>query len=132
MISGGEFLVKSAVSFAKKLNVSPFLIGVTVVSFGTSAPELMVSIQAAFENAAGISLGNVVGSNIANIGLVLGLTALVKPIIVEKKKYLISWFFLFAAAIFMWAVSVNPFGDGVEVTFFEGCFLLFCLFYCKI
>ena len=127
LIAGGEFLVKSAVSFANKLNVSPFLIGVTVVSFGTSAPELMVSIQAAFDNAAGISLGNVVGSNIANIGLVLGLTALVKPIIIEKKKYLISWFFMFAAAIFMWVVSVNPFGDGIEVTFFEGCFLFFCL-----
>ena len=127
LIAGGEFLVKSAVSFAKKLNVSPFLIGVTIVSFGTSAPELMVSIQAAFDGAAGISVGNVIGSNIANIGLVLGLTAIVKPIIIENKKYIVSWFFMFGAAILMFPIINNPFGDGVEVSFFEGLFLVFCL-----
>jgi cation:H+ antiporter len=86
LVAGGEFLVKSAVSFAQKLSVPPFLIGITVVSFGTSAPELMVSIQAAIDGASGIAIGNVIGSNIANIGLVLGVTALVKPIILIKKK----------------------------------------------
>ena len=99
LIAGGEFLVKSAVSFAKKLNVSPLLIGLTVVSFGTSAPELMVSLQAAFDNAAGISIGNVIGSNIANIGLVLGLTVFIKPILVEKKKYILSWIVMILSSI---------------------------------
>ena len=65
LIVGGDLLVRSAVSFADKFGVSSFLIGVTVVSFGTSAPELMVSIQAAMDQAADIAIGNVLGSNIA-------------------------------------------------------------------
>ena len=67
LIIGGEFLVRSAVSIAKKLNVPPLLIGVTIVSFGTSAPELMVSLQAALDSSNDIAIGNIVGSNIFNI-----------------------------------------------------------------
>ena len=67
-------------SFAEKFGVSSFLIGVTVVSFGTSAPELMVSIQAAMDQAADIAIGNVLGSNIANIALVLGISAVIRPL----------------------------------------------------
>ena len=101
LISGGEFLVKSAISIAKKFNISPFVVGITIVSFGTSAPELMVSLQATFDGATGLAIGNVIGSNIANIGLVLGLTVLVKPIIVEKSKYVFSaWFMLISALLF--------------------------------
>ena len=99
LVAGGEFLVKSAVAFAQKLNVAPFLIGITVVSFGTSAPELMVSIQAAIGGASGIAIGNVIGSNIANIGLVLGLTAIVKPILIEKKKYILSWWIMLISTL---------------------------------
>jgi len=61
LLIGGDFLVKSAASLAKKLNISPFLIGVTVVSFGTSAPELIVSLKAAFNGSSGIAIGNVIG-----------------------------------------------------------------------
>lgn len=116
LIAGGEFLVKSAVSFAKKLNVSPLLIGLTVVSFGTSAPELMVSLQAAFDNAAGISIGNVIGSNIANIGLVLGLTVFIKPILVEKKKYILSWIVMILSSISLMGLlydGIISLNDGI-------------------
>ncbi len=116
LIAGGEFLVKSAVSFAKKLNVSPLLIGLTVVSFGTSAPELMVSLQAAFDDAAGISIGNIIGSNIANIGLVLGLTVFIKPIFIEKKKYIISWIVMILSSVSLIGLlydGVISFNDGI-------------------
>ena len=119
LIAGGEFLVKSAVSFAKKLNVSPLLIGLTVVSFGTSAPELMVSLQAAFDNAAGISIGNVIGSNIANIGLVLGLTVFIKPILVEKKKYILSWIVMILSSISLMGLLY----DGI-ISLYDGIMFL--------
>ena len=123
LIFGGDFLVKSAVSFARKLKVSPFLIGITVVSFGTSVPELTVSVQAALENASGISIGNVVGSNIANIGLVLGLTVLFKPIIVERRKYVFSWWvMIFSSLLLIILISDS------KITFIEGIVFTICLF----
>jgi len=83
---GGEFLVRAAVTLAQRLGVSPLVIGLSVVAAGTSAPELLVSLLAAFEGAPGIAFGNVVGSNIANILLVLGAAGLVSPLIANKKS----------------------------------------------
>lgn len=77
---GGEALVSGAVALADKLNVPPLIIGLTIVAFGTSAPELMVSIQAALQGQPDIAVGNVVGSNISNIMLVLGVAAILQPI----------------------------------------------------
>ncbi len=77
---GGEALVRGSVGIAQRLGISPFLIGLTVVGFGTSTPELLVSLDAALRGVPDIALGNVIGSNIANILLVLGLTALIWPI----------------------------------------------------
>jgi cation:H+ antiporter len=122
LVLGGDYLVKSAVSFAKKLNVPPFLIGITIVSFGTSAPELMVSIQAALDSASGIAIGNVVGSNIANIGLVLGLTVIVKPILIEKSKYFLSWWVMLISSFFFLFFLY----DNV-ISFYEGIALIICL-----
>lgn len=79
LIKGGDWLVDGAVSIAKWAKLSPMVIGLTVVGFGTSAPELFVSLQAALAGSPGICLGNVVGSNIANICLILGVTALIIP-----------------------------------------------------
>src|SRR5690606_13085438 len=76
---GAEWLVQGAAGMALRLGVSPLLIGLTIVSYATSAPELAVSISAAIRGDGGLVLGNVVGSNIANIGLILGLTALIAP-----------------------------------------------------
>jgi cation:H+ antiporter len=77
---GANFLVKGAASLAERSGVSPLVVGLTVVAFGTSTPELIVSVQAAIDGFGGISIGNVVGSNIANIGLILGLSALIFPL----------------------------------------------------
>ena len=77
---GGEALVRGSVGVAKRLSISPLVIGLTVVGFGTSMPELLVSVQAAFRGAPDIAVGNIIGSNIANILLIAGITALVWPI----------------------------------------------------
>ncbi|MDF1721349.1 MAG: calcium/sodium antiporter [Minwuia sp.] len=84
LLVGGEALVRGAVSLADRLGVSRLIIGLTVVAFGTSAPELLVCIQAALEDAPGIAIGNVVGSNIANVLLVVGAPALIAPFLCER------------------------------------------------
>lgn len=81
---GGELLVRGAVRLAEGLRISPLVIGLTVVGFGTSTPEMVTSIQAALADTPGIAIGNIVGSNIANILLILGLSALVFPIAVQS------------------------------------------------
>lgn len=77
---GGEALVRGSVSIAHRMSISPFVIGLTVVGFGTSTPELLVSVQAALKGVPDIAIGNIVGSNIANVLLIVGVTALVWPI----------------------------------------------------
>ena len=99
LIVGGDLLVRSAVSFADKFGVSSFLIGVTVVSFGTSAPELMVSIQAAMDQAADIAIGNVLGSNIANIALVLGISVVIRPLKIDSNTYKLSWWVMLVSSL---------------------------------
>ena len=91
LVVGGEFLVRSAVALSFKFSISKMVIGMTVVSFATSAPELLVSLQAALSGSPAIAINNVVGSNIANIGLVLGITALVGSIAVDKSFYKLNW-----------------------------------------
>lgn len=80
LVKGGDFLVDGAVAIAKRARLSNMVIGLTIVGFGTSAPELLVSTQAALIGSSGIAIGNVVGSNIANIAMILGLTAMIFPI----------------------------------------------------
>lgn len=87
LVAGGEALVRGAVSVAGRLGVSPLLIGLTLVGFGTSTPELVTSLQAAFDDRAGIAVGNVVGSNIANILLILGVAAIIAPIAVTRSSF---------------------------------------------
>lgn len=87
LIVGGELLVKGAISLAVRMKVSMVVIGLTVVSFATSAPELIVSVYAALNGHPDIALGNVIGSNIANISLVLGVTALIFPLKFDKRLY---------------------------------------------
>lgn len=84
LLFGAEYLVRGAVSLARQLNVSKMIIGMTIVAWGTTSPELVVSLQAASQNLPGISIGNVVGSNIANILLILGVSAFIFPITVER------------------------------------------------
>lgn len=87
LVVGGEVLVRGASSAARKLGVSPLLIGLTLVGFGTSTPELVTSLQAALAGSPGIAVGNVVGSNISNALLILGLTALIAPVAVDRRAF---------------------------------------------
>ena len=80
LLGGGYFLVKGASGIATRFNVSPIIVGLTIMAFGTSAPELFVGVMAALQDQTDIAFGNVVGSNIANLGLVLGVAAVVKPL----------------------------------------------------
>ena len=85
LIAGAEVLVRGAAKLAAQFGIPPLIIGLTVVAFGTSAPETAVSVQAAFNNSGDLAIGNVIGSNIANVLLILGLTALVAPLIVSRQ-----------------------------------------------
>ncbi|MBJ6372491.1 calcium/sodium antiporter [Sedimentitalea sp. CAU 1593] len=84
LVIGGDMLVRGAVTIAQRLNISPMVIGLTLVGFGTSMPELLTSVQAALAGAPGIAIGNVIGSNTANILLILGLSTLLAPIAVPR------------------------------------------------
>ncbi len=109
LVVGGEFLVRSSVGLSFKLKLSKMVIGLTVVSFATSAPELLVSLQAALNGFSDISLGNVIGSNIANIGLVLGLTAIISPLVVDRDFYRFNWpvMMLFSIVLYFLLASGN-------------------------
>ncbi|MCL6217667.1 calcium/sodium antiporter [Zunongwangia pacifica] len=107
LVVGGEFLVRSSVALSFKMNISRMVIGLTVVSFATSAPELLVSLQAALDGFSDISLGNIIGSNIANIGLVLGITAMISPIAVDRDFYKFNWpvMMAFSFALFFFLLN---------------------------
>ena len=97
LLLGGEFLVRGSVAIALKLRISKVIIGLTLVAFATSAPELIVSIIAAMKGKSAIALGNVIGSNVANIGLILGLTALLYKMQAIRLTYRNDWLFLLGA-----------------------------------
>jgi len=109
LVIGGEFLVRSSVGLSFKLNLSKLIIGMTVVSFATSAPELLVSLQAALNGSPDLALGNVIGSNIANIALVLGLTAIISPLTVDKNFYKMNWPVMMLFSILFYYFLQNDF-----------------------
>jgi cation:H+ antiporter len=99
LMVGGEYLVRGAVAIASRLGMSPMVIGLTLVGFGTSTPELLTSLQAAFAGSPGIAVGNVVGSNIANILLILGVAAAITPIAVNPAAFRRDGAVLIAASL---------------------------------
>jgi len=117
LVIGGEFLVRSSIGLSFKLHISKMVIGMTVVSFATSAPELLVSLQAALAGSPAIAINNVIGSNIANIGLVLGITAIIGPIAVSKDFYKFNWpvMMLFSIVLyyFLWNDTVLSQLEGI-------------------
>ena len=104
---GGDWLVDGGVAMARKYRISSLVIGMTIVAFGTSAPELLVSMISAIKGSAGIAMGNVLGSNIANIGLILGLTAILCPIPTDNGKILKNGLIMIAASLVLLAFSLN-------------------------
>jgi len=109
LVVGGEFLVRSSVALSFKLSISKMVIGMTVVSFATSAPELLVSLNAALTGSPAIAINNVIGSNIANIGLVLGITAIVSSIAVDASFYKLNWpvMMIFSMALYYFLYNDN-------------------------
>jgi len=123
LILGGNWLLKSAVALSLKLEIPKIVIGMTVVSFATSAPELIVSIRAALSGASDLALGNVVGSNIANISLVLGITLLFGSMEVQKSFYKTDWPVMMLASMFLFFFLIN---DKI-ITQFEGVIFVILL-----
>ena len=99
LIKGGDWLMRSAVSLSLKLSIPKIVIGMTVVSFATSAPELIVSIRSALLGHPDLALGNVIGSNIANLGLVLAVTIIISPISVNSNFYKTDWPMMISATL---------------------------------
>lgn len=107
LIKGGDYLVQGAVNIARAAKLSPMVIGLTVVGFGTSMPELLVSSQAAWNGSPGIAIGNVVGSNIANIGLILGLSAIISPLVIGKKSLIMHLPIMVASSVVLAMVGMS-------------------------
>ncbi|MBC8875672.1 MAG: calcium/sodium antiporter [Planctomycetes bacterium] len=118
LIGGGELLVRGASALAAVARISPLVIGLTVVAFGTSAPELAVSVQSAFTGQADLAIGNVVGSNIANVLLILGLSALVAPLVVSSQLVRIDVPLMIVVSFLMLVLA----WDGA-VSRVDGCIL---------
>jgi cation:H+ antiporter len=125
LVLGGEFLVRGAVSIALKAKISPLVVGMTVVSFGTSAPELLVSLSAVLDGYPDVSVGAVVGSNISNIGLVLGITVLIFPIVVNRDSLRIDWPLMILATFLFYFFAMNGVVSWWEGTIFISILSLF-------
>ena len=131
LIFGGNWLLKSAVSLSLRLKIPKIVIGMTVVSFATSAPELIVSVQSAIDGFPDLALSNVIGSNIANLGLVLGITLLIAKIDVKKSFYTIDWPMMSAASLVLFFFVYDDLsitrGEGVILFLLLIIFLVFLL-----
>lgn len=127
LLGGAEFLVRGAVAVAMKAGLSTLLIGMTVVGFGTSAPEFVVSLNASLDGVPGIALGNVVGSNIANVWLILGVAALFAPVVVDARAVMRDAMMLLGSTIlFAWLCLMGTIGHvagGILVFALFGYFL---------
>ena len=126
LILGGNWLLKSAVSISLGLKIPKIIIGMTVVSFATSAPELIVSINSAVNGYPDLALGNVIGSNIANLALVLGITLLIAEMDVQKSFFTTNWPVMMVASILLFLFLHNDY----LISDFEGLiFVLFLIFF---
>lgn len=128
LIKGADLLVEGASSIGKKFNVSSIVIGLTIVSFGTSLPELLVNLIASYNNTPDIGVGNVLGSNIANILLILGIAALINPLPITKNTYFIEVPFSLTAALLVgFLANASLFGKSNDfvISQYDGAVLLF-------
>ena len=127
LVIGGEFIVRSSVALSLRFNISKFVIGMTVVSFATSLPELIVSVNAAINDSPSIAINNVIGSNIANIGLVLALIAILSNISVDDKFFKRDWPWMFFLSIilYVFVVTDNMLNglEGLLLLIFLGYFI---------
>lgn len=122
LLVGGEFLVRGASGLARRMNLSPMVIGLTVVGFGTSAPELLVSVQAALAGQPALAIGNVLGSNIANILLILGTSAAIAALVIPLRSVWRDLGIMVLATAMVWVMLL----DGT-ISRFDGMVLIFGL-----
>ncbi|MFT5761254.1 MAG: cation:H+ antiporter [Polaribacter sp.] len=131
LIAGGNWLLKAAVGLSLKLNVPKIVIGMTVVSFATSVPELIVSVKSALDGFPDLALGNIVGSNIANLALVLGITIVLSKIDVQKSFYKTDWPIMMIASgllfYFLYDDAMIDFYEGAIMFSFLIIFLIYLL-----
>ena len=118
LVAGAELLVRGAARLALRFGISPLVIGLTVVAFGTSAPELAVSVQSGLAGQSGLAVGNIVGSNIFNILMVLGLSALITPLVVSQQLVRLDVPLMIGASMLLWIMAL----DG-RIGLFDGLLL---------
>ena len=114
LIVGGDYLVRGSSSIALRLHLSPLVVGLTIVAFGTSAPELVISVQSALKGSPDIAMGNVIGSNICNLALVLGLTSVISPVKVQSNSIRIDWPMTMGASILLYIMIREGYLQGIE------------------
>jgi cation:H+ antiporter len=131
LLAGGKILVDGASGIALKLGMSAGLIGLTIVAFGTSAPELLVSVNAALKGNSDISIGNVIGSNIANIALVLGLSGLVYPILIKRNHLKFEYLITLLVSFLFFGLSYNGVISTLEGILLFGLFIGFNVYLFK-
>jgi len=132
LLTSGDFLVRAAISISNKLKISPMVVGLTVIAFGTSAPELLVGIQATWNGHGGLAIGNIIGSNIANVFLILGVPALILAIDNSDKELVKNYYFMLAAvSLFVLFLLFGEIGfwQGVLLIIFLILFLVQAIFY---
>lgn len=127
LIMGGDFLVRGASSIALRAHISPLVVGLTIVAFGTSAPELLISIRAAIGGSPDMTMGNVVGSNICNLALVLGVTALIGAIPVKSDSIRLDWPMAMGSSLLLYLLV--RFDDYPLVSRFEGFIFVSIVFF---
>ena len=128
LAKGADFFVEYAARLAKSFGVSDFIIGLTITSIGTSVPELAAAVSAALQDHTGLIIGNVVGSNIANIGLILGLSAALRPFSTESKMYERDGYIMIATVILFFAFSLNNHISAFEALIFILSYIFYILF----
>ena len=121
LLSGAEVMLRGAIGIAERLRISKLLVGMTIVAFGTSSPEFLVSLKAALSGSSALAIGNLVGSNISNILLVTGVAALLMPIVVKKGELKQDGWMLLVGTVLFLFLTVR-----LEIDFIAGCVLLFC------
>lgn len=125
LVLGAEVLVRGASRLAAALGISPLVIGLTIVAFGTSSPELAVSLQSALNGQPDLAIGNVVGSNILNVLLILGLSALITPLLVAQQLVRLDVPIMIGASILVWGLALNGVISQVEGAALFGLMLIY-------
>jgi len=131
LYAGAEFLVRGSSQLAVMARINPLIVGVTVVAFGTSSPEFLVSFVAAWSGRIDVAVGNIVGSNIANIGLILGISALLIPIKTEDTKITKELFWMLGVSVLFWIFSINGILSQIEGFILFAGIIIFTFFLIK-